>query len=54
MLLGQPVEAAAAAAEAQAAGTRARLALEAALQLPRREGADPLVFVGAPARRRVP
>ena len=42
------------AAEAQAAGTRARLALEAALQLPRREGADALVFVGAPARRRVP
>jgi diguanylate cyclase (GGDEF)-like protein len=54
MLLGQPVEAAAAAAEAQAAGTRARLALEAALQLPRREGADALVFVGAPTRRRVP
>ena len=54
MLLAQPVEAAAAAREAQAAGARARLALEAALQQPRREGADPLVFFGSPARRRVP
>jgi diguanylate cyclase (GGDEF)-like protein len=54
MLLAQPVEAVAAASEAQAAGSRARVALEAALQLPRREGADPLVFVGASGRRRVP
>jgi diguanylate cyclase (GGDEF)-like protein len=51
-LLAQPVEAAAAAAEAQAAAARARLALEADSQLPRREAAEPLVFVGASARRR--
>ncbi|HSY05170.1 MAG TPA: EAL domain-containing protein [Steroidobacteraceae bacterium] len=53
-LLGQPVEAAAAAAEAQAAGTRARLALDAAVHAPRREGEEALVFVGASGRRRAP
>jgi diguanylate cyclase (GGDEF)-like protein len=50
-LLGNPVEANAAAAEAQAASARARLTLEAAAQLPRREG-ESLVFVGSSGRRR--
>ena len=52
-LLAHPVEAAATPREAQAAGTRARLALDSALQQPRREGADPLVYFGSPGRRRV-
>jgi len=47
------VEAAAPLREALAAGTRARLALDSALQQPRREGADPLVYFGSPGRRRV-
>jgi diguanylate cyclase (GGDEF)-like protein len=51
-LLAQPVEAAAAPAEAQAAAARAQLALAAAMQQPRREGAETLVFVGNPGRRR--
>ncbi len=52
-LLGHAVEAAATASEAQAAGGRARLLLEAAIaQQPRREPADPLVFVGGTGRRR--
>jgi len=50
-LLGNPVEASAVAAEAQAASARARLTLEAAAQLPRREG-ESLVFVGSSGRRR--
>jgi predicted signal transduction protein with EAL and GGDEF domain len=52
-LLAHPVEAAATLREAQAAGTRARLALDSALQQPRREGADPLVYLGSSGRRRV-
>jgi len=51
-LLGQPVEANAAHAEAQAASARVRLALEAAAQLPRRELGESLVFVGSSGRRR--
>ncbi len=51
-LLGNPVEANAAAAEAQAASARARLTLEAAAQLPRREAGESLVFVGSSGRRR--
>jgi diguanylate cyclase (GGDEF)-like protein len=51
-LLAHPVEAAAAAAEAQLAGARARQALEAAPQLPRREASEALVFVGGTGRRR--
>jgi predicted signal transduction protein with EAL and GGDEF domain len=51
-LLGHPVESVAAPQEAQAAGARARAALEAAL--PRREASDPLVFVGGAGRRRAP
>src|SRR6266550_972244 len=53
-LLGNPVEAAAAAAEAQAAGTRARQALEAAAQRPPDEADQSLVFVGSSGRRRAP
>jgi EAL domain-containing protein (putative c-di-GMP-specific phosphodiesterase class I) len=53
-LLGQPVEANAAHAEAQAASARVRLALEAAAQLPRREVGESLVFVGSSGRRRAP
>ncbi len=53
-LLGTPVEAAAAAAEAQAAGTRARQALEAAAQRPPDEADQSLVFVGSSGRRRAP
>jgi hypothetical protein len=52
-LLAHPVEAAATLHEAQAAGTRARLALDSVLQQPRREGADPLVYLGSSGRRRV-
>jgi diguanylate cyclase (GGDEF)-like protein len=51
-LLAHPVEAAAAASEASLAGSRARLSLEAAAQLPRREADETLVFVGGPGRRR--
>jgi len=50
-LLAHPVEAAATLREAQAAGTRARLALDSLLQ-PRREGGDPLVYLGSSGRRR--
>jgi diguanylate cyclase (GGDEF)-like protein len=52
-LLAHPVDAAITPREAQAAGARARLALESALQQPRREGGDPLVYLGSPGRRRV-
>jgi diguanylate cyclase (GGDEF)-like protein len=52
-LLAHPVEADVAPAEAQAAAARARLSIEAALQQPRREAADSLVFVGSSGRRRV-
>jgi diguanylate cyclase (GGDEF)-like protein len=52
-LLGRPVEASAAANEAQAAAARARSVLEAASELPR-EGSEPLVFVGGSTRRRTP
>jgi diguanylate cyclase (GGDEF)-like protein len=51
-LLAHPVEAAAAASEASLAASRARLSLEAAAQLPRREADETLVFVGGPGRRR--
>ena len=51
-LLAYPVEGASAHAEAQAAAARARAALDEALQQPRRELADPLVFVGGSGRRR--
>jgi diguanylate cyclase (GGDEF)-like protein len=53
-LLGHPVEALAAAAEAQAAGERARRLLEAAVQSAHHEPGEPLVFVGSSGRRRVP
>ncbi len=49
-LLAQPVEAAAAAAEAQAAAVRAREALEATQRLPRDSG-EALVFATGPRRR---
>jgi predicted signal transduction protein with EAL and GGDEF domain len=52
-LLAHPVEAAATVREAQAAGARARLALDSALQQPRREAADPLVYLDSAGRRRV-
>jgi diguanylate cyclase (GGDEF)-like protein len=52
-LLAHPVEAAATLREAQAAGTRARLALDTALQQGRRDGADPLVYLSSTGRRRV-
>jgi len=51
-LLAHPVEAAATLREAEAAGARARLALDTALQQPRREGADPLVYLGSSSGRR--
>jgi diguanylate cyclase (GGDEF)-like protein len=51
-LLAHPVEAANAAAEAQAAAVRARLALEAASQLPHHASAEALLFVGSSGRRR--
>ncbi len=53
-LLAHPVEAIAAAAEAQAASERARRTLEAAAQSPRHDPGDPLVFVGSSGRRRIP
>jgi EAL domain-containing protein (putative c-di-GMP-specific phosphodiesterase class I) len=53
-LLAHPVEAVAAATEAQAAAERARRALEAAAQGGRRVADDHLVFVGSSGRRRVP
>ena len=52
-LLAHPVEAAATLREAQAASTRARLALDS-VQQSRREGTDPLVYLGSTGRRRVP
>jgi hypothetical protein len=52
-LLAHPVDAAITAREAQAAGARARLALDSAQQQPKREGADPLVYFGSPGRRRM-
>jgi len=51
-VFAHPVEAAATRREAQAAGTRARLALDSEPQQ-RREGADPLVYLGSSGRRRV-
>ena len=53
-LIGHPVEAHAAASEAQAASSRARLSLEAAAQGPRRDSVESLVFVGGSTRRRTP
>jgi diguanylate cyclase (GGDEF)-like protein len=53
-LLAQPVEAVAAATEAQAAAERARRVLEAAAAGARRGADDHLVFVGGSGRRRVP
>jgi diguanylate cyclase (GGDEF)-like protein len=53
-LLGLPVEAVAAASEAQAAAERARRTLEAAAGLSARELGDHLVFIGSSGRRRVP
>ncbi len=50
-LLGQPVEADAAPREAQAAGVRARQALEASAQT-RHEAGESLMFVGGSGRRR--
>lgn len=50
-LLGRPVEASAVRAEAEAASERARLALEAAEQQPRREG-ESLVLLSSSGRRR--
>jgi len=52
-LLGQPVAADAVIDEVQSAAARARLSLEAAAQLPRREAGESLVFVGSSGRRRV-
>jgi len=52
-LLSHPVDAAVTVREAEAAGARARLVLESALQQPRREGTDPVVSIGSPGRRRV-
>lgn len=51
-LLGHPVEALAAATEAQAAGERASRVLEAAAREGRASGDDHLVFVGRSGRRR--
>jgi hypothetical protein len=48
------VAALAAAAEAQAAGERARRTLEAAALGRSREARDHLVFVGSSGRRRIP
>jgi len=52
-LLSHPVEALITPREAEAASARARLALDSALQQPKRDGADPLVYFGSPGRRRV-
>jgi len=51
-LLGNPVEADAAAHEAKAAGMRARLVLEGSM--PGRHDAESVVFVGSSGRRRAP
>ena len=51
-LLAHPVEAVAAATEAQAAGERARRLLESAVLEGRRNADDHLVFVGSTGRRR--
>jgi len=51
-LLAHPVEASAAASEAQAASERARLALQALSQQSGRDPTDSLVFVGGATRRR--
>jgi diguanylate cyclase (GGDEF)-like protein len=51
-LLAHPVDAAITAREAEAAGARARLVLESVPQQPRREGSDPLVYLGSAGRRR--
>ena len=53
-LLAAPVEAAGAATEAQAAGERARRALQAGTRDGHRDADDTLVFVGSSGRRRVP
>jgi diguanylate cyclase (GGDEF)-like protein len=53
-LLARPVEALAAATESQAAGERARRALEALAREGHAAGDDHLVFVGSSGRRRVP
>jgi diguanylate cyclase (GGDEF)-like protein len=53
-LLAHPVEALAAAAEAQAAVERARHALESFVRDGRRDTGDTLVFVGSSGRRRIP
>ena len=53
-LLAAPVEAVGAATEAQAAGERARRALEAGTRDGHRDADDTLVFVGSSGRRRVP
>ena len=52
-LLAHPVEAAITPREAEAASARMRLALDSALQQPKRDGADPLVYFGSAGRRRV-
>src|SRR5205085_1341739 len=51
-LLGKPVEASLAAAEAQAAAARARQALENAAFAPRRDAGESLVLFGSSGRRR--
>lgn len=53
-LLATPVEAVAAASEAQAAAERARQVLAEATRDGHRDADDTLVFVGSPGRRRVP
>jgi len=53
-LLAQPVEALAAATEAQAAAERARRTLAAAAGLGHRDAGEHLVFVGSSGRRRLP
>ncbi len=53
-LLGDPVEAGAAAAEAQAAVGRARLALQNSTASARSDADDPVIFLGSAGRRRVP
>jgi len=51
-LLGKPVEASLAAAEARAAAVRARQALENAAFAPRRDAGESLVLFGSSGRRR--
>jgi len=53
-LLAYPVEAVAAATEAQAAAERARRALESPAADGRRDAGEHLVFVGSSGRRRIP